>query len=169
VSAAEHWWDRPIRSVHRCGLRLDDGLEQELHDVAASAYPHETGGLLLGWWEGHVPVVAAWVEVPDSAARRDRWSRNERAAAAALSAARRSYPPHIGYVGDWHSHPADVGPSQADLRAIRRVSRQYEDAVALAVVRRGGRVDTRLAFRGRLTTTDMLVTTNIDPRSRSTY
>ncbi len=152
MSADEHWWYRPIRGVHRCGLRLSDELEQELHDVAATAYPHETGGLLLGWWNANVPVVAAWVAVPDPDARRNRWSRNEAAAADALIAARRNYPAHIGYVGDWHSHPADIGPSQSDTRAIRRVSRQYDDAVALAVVRRGGRVDTRLAHRGRLVT-----------------
>lgn len=163
MSADEHWWYRPIRSVHRCGLRLNDHLERELHDVAGSAYPNETGGLLLGWWEGLVPVIAAWVEVPDPAARRNRWSRNEAAAADALAAARRRYPSQVGYVGDWHSHPADVGPSQSDIQAIRRVSRQYDEGVALAVVRRGGRVDTRLAHQGRLATVDSLTAQHPNP------
>ena len=120
MSADDHWWYRPIRSVHRCGLRLGEGLEHELHEVAASVHPNETGGLLLGWWTGHVPVAVSFVEVPDPTARRNRWSRDEASAAAALEQARARYPPHVGYVGDWHSHPADVGPSQADIRAIRR-------------------------------------------------
>lgn len=124
--------------------------------MAASAHPTETGGLLLGWWSGPVPVAVAFVEVPDPCAHRNRWSRDEASAATALEQARTRYPAHVGYVGDWHSHPADVGPSPADIRAIRRVSRQYYDAVALAVVRRGGRVDTRLAHRGRLVTVDAL-------------
>lgn len=157
MSLDDHWYYRPIRAVHRCGLRLNSDLEAELHDVAAQAHPKETGGLLLGWWDGTVPVIAASVEVPDPNALRNRWSRDEGSAAQALEEARRRYPGHVGYVGDWHSHPADVGPSQADIRAIRRVSRQYDDAVALAVVRRGGRVDTRLAHRGRLTSVDTLM------------
>lgn len=163
MSADGHWWYRPIRSVHRCGLRLNDDLEQELHDVAASVHPTETGGLLLGWWDGPVPVVADWLEVPDPAARRNRWSRNEDAAADALAAARQSYPSHVGYIGDWHSHPADIGPSRADIRAIRRVSRQYDDAVALVVVRHGGQVDTRLAHQGRLVTVDSLTAQHPNP------
>lgn len=163
MSADDHWWYRPIRGVHRCGLRLSGDLEQELHEVAASAHPNETGGLLLGWWTGPVPVAVGFVEVPDPAALRNRWSRNEASATEALEDARRRYPAHVGYVGDWHSHPADVGPSQADIRAIRRVSRQYDDADVLAVVRRGGRVDTRLAHQGRLATVDSLTAQRPNP------
>lgn len=156
MSPDERWWYRPLRGVHRCELRLNDDVEEELHEAAARTHPAETGGLLLGWWENGVPVVSGWAEVPDPDATRNRWTRNEPAATAALTAARRVYPVHVGYLGDWHSHPAGVGPSPADVRALRRISRQYDEALALAVVRRGGRVETRLAYRGRLTTVDAL-------------
>lgn len=156
MSADEHWWYRPIRAVHRCGLTLDAALEEELHALAAAAHPRETGGLLLGWWQGGVPVVAAVVEVTDPNASSNRWSRDEDRATEALALARRTFPAHVGYVGDWHSHPADVGPSMQDLRAIRRASRQFDAPLVLAVARRGGRVDTRLAHQGRLTTVSTL-------------
>ncbi len=152
MSADEHWWYRPIRAVHRCGLLLDDGIETELHVLSELAHPKETGGLLLGWWQNAVPVVGAVIEVPDPAAGLNRWTRDEFSATRALELVRRTYPAHVGYVGEWHSHHADIGPSPQDLRAIRRVSRQFDDALVLAVARRRGRIDTRLAHRGRLTT-----------------
>src|SRR4029450_870181 len=78
---------------------------------ARQAAPNETGGLLLGWWEGTAVVVAHAVEVPDPDATSSRWTRHEDTAQAALDAALPD-PSHpwLGYVGDWHSHPAPVDP-----------------------------------------------------------
>lgn len=160
MSTDDHWWYRLIRNAHRCGVTLDVGLEAELHALAASAHPRETGGLLLGWWQGRVPHVVAAVEVADPDAGRDRWTRDEARAAQALECVRRTFPAHVGYVGEWHSHPGDVAPSMQDLRAIRRASRQFDDAIVLAVPRRGGPIDIRLAYRGRLTTVTALTSTD---------
>lgn len=122
-----------------------------LHELADKAHPLETGGLLLGWWEGDVPTILDSLEVPDSQAGHTSWRRREQAAQEALSRVlRQRNDPDLGYVGDWHSHPADVGASGADLRELCRVSRQYDRPVALAVVRRGGRVDLHFARAGRL-------------------
>ena len=30
--------------------------------------------------------------------------------------------PRLGYIGDWHSHPADVPPSRTDLASLRLIS-----------------------------------------------
>src|SRR4029450_6291089 len=82
---------------------------------ARQAAPNETGGLLLGWWEGTAVVVAHAVEVPDPDATSSRWTRHEDTAQAALDAALPD-PSHpwLGYVGDWHSHPAPVDCSTTD-------------------------------------------------------
>lgn len=156
MRADDHRFYRPIRAVHRCGLTLDAGLEAQLHALAAMAHPRETGGLLLGWWQHRVPVVIAVVEVADPNAGRNRWTRDETRATQALERVRRTFPAHVGYVGEWHSHPADVGPSMQDVRAIRRACRKFDEALVLAVVRHGGRIDTRLAHQGRLTTVSTL-------------
>lgn len=161
MSADEHWWFRPVRAVHRCGLSLSEEAETGLRECAGLSHPCETGGLLLGWWQDRVPVVVAAVEVPDPDAGHHRWSRDEPSAAQALERVRGAFPAHVGYVGDWHSHPADVGPSSQDLRAIRRASKQFDDPLVLAVARRGGRIDTRLAYRGRLTTVHALTTPHL--------
>ncbi len=53
----------------------------------------------------------------------------------------RSTDSRLGYLGDWHSHPCDVGPSSKDIRALRAIAREssgeYEDAVLLVVIRSG--------------------------------
>jgi len=97
-------------------------------------------------------VIAYALEVKDPRATRRRWTRNEAPARVALGKARRQGHKHLGYVGDWHSHPVNFGPSASDLRELRRVSRQYDQPTALAVVRHGGIVDMRLASAGHLTT-----------------
>lgn len=130
---------------------LEGPVAASLRKLAAKAHPLETGGLLLGWWEGNALAIVDCVEVPDPHAGRSSWLRREKVAQQALSRVLADRDdPHLGYVGDWHSHPADVGASRPDLRELRRVSRQYERQVALAVVRYGGRVDLSFALAGRL-------------------
>ena len=149
---AEHWFFRPLGDVNRCGLSVPGYIEELLRAQAEAAHPIETGGLLLGWWDQGVPAIAYALEVKDPRATRRRWTRNEAPARVALGKARRQGHKHLGYVGDWHSHPVNFGPSASDLRELRRVSRQYDQPTALAVVRHGGIVDMRLASAGHLTT-----------------
>jgi proteasome lid subunit RPN8/RPN11 len=135
---------------------VPDYVEDLLRAYACGARPLETGGLLLGWWNQQVPTIVFAIEVRDPHATRNCWTRDEGRAREALAQARRRGHKHVGYVGDWHSHPANVGPSGADLRELRRVSRQYDDPTVLVVVRDGGPIDMRLAVAGRLTTIDRL-------------
>ena len=43
-------------------------------------------------------------------------------------------PPVVGYVGEWHTHSADAGPSKTDLRALAATARLAEGPLALIVV-----------------------------------
>jgi len=118
--------------------------------AAAAARPRETGGLLLGWWDDGRVVVRHAVEVPDPHATTNSWSRDELRAQAALDAALAEYQhPWLGYVGDWHSHPAPCGASGQDLASIRRASRQYAQPLVLLIHRADGVVETIVARRGR--------------------
>lgn len=40
----------------------------------------------------------------------------------------------LGYVGEWHSHPAPVGLSETDAHALRTLARQARHPIALIVV-----------------------------------
>ncbi len=118
---------------------------------AEQTAPKETGGLLLGWWEDTTVIVGHAVEVPDPEATTNTWTRLEDAAQATLEAALRDLGhPWLGYVGDWHSHPAMLDASSTDELSLCRASSQYAKPLALLIHRPGGRLDVRVACQGRL-------------------
>lgn len=126
--------------------------------AAVAAHPRETGGLLLGWWDADQIVVRHVVEVSDPGATSNSWSRDQPGAQAALDATLHEHEhPWLGYVGDWHSHPAQCGASRQDVASIRRASKQYPEPLALLVHRLGGTFDYVIAHRGRRRSATVLV------------
>lgn len=150
--SGDHWYFRTIGDVPRSGLELSAHVHTRVRGYSDRSHPRETGGILLGWWTNGLPVAVDAIELPDDRATRTRWTRRRVSADRALGNAVQRLGLHVGYIGDWHSHPADVPPSWRDLHQLRTDSRDYPNALALAVVRHGGRIDTRLALAGRLTT-----------------
>lgn len=138
------------------GVAVHPAAARVITAAAAAAAPRETGGLLVGWWEPQRIVVAHALEVPDPDAGPHGWTRQERAAQCALDAAlRKCEHPWLGYVGDWHSHPAPRGASPTDLCSIRRASRQYRHPLLLLVHRADGLLEAQVAARGRLRAADL--------------
>ena len=118
--------------------------------ASAAAAPAETGGILLGWWDGGLVVIRHAMEVPDADATTTGWTRNEQRAQIVLAAALAEHAhPWLGYVGDWHTHPAPCGPSRQDERSIRRASRGYAMPLLLLVYRSDQRLEARAARGGR--------------------
>lgn len=114
-------------------------VEQQAWDAMVAAAGadamRETGGVLLGWRHDRGVYVQAAVQVPDARARHTLYRRRHRPAAEVLEAALVDLPAGspVGYVGEWHSHPAPTGPSWVDRREMRRISKQRTDAVGLLV------------------------------------
>jgi hypothetical protein len=49
--------------------------------------------------------------------------------------------PRLGYLGDWHSHPADIGPSSVDSASMRRLGADVDAGCThpvLIIARRRG-------------------------------
>ena len=122
------WWPWA-----RCALVIAVDATKELHQYAKAGQDHETGGLLLGYRADRAIMVVEVVEVRDADAAHGSYTRRQAVAQAALDMAVDGRNQLVGYVGDWHSHPAPVPPSKVDRHAIRRVSRQYDQPVALLV------------------------------------
>lgn len=57
--------------------------------------------------------------------------------------------PWLGYVGDWHSHPAPCAASARDRVSIQRASRQYDQPLVLLIHCPEGAIETIAAHRGR--------------------
>lgn len=121
--------DRPLVRVSRQALALAGR-----HAIEAG--PHEIGGVLVGWWEG--PSAAAVHElllVADPSAGRNHYVREHAAAQETLRAYLEDIShPHVGYVGEWHSHPAPQLPSGIDCATVSSISIRSRRAVALLVL-----------------------------------
>lgn len=125
----------------RWRLWLSEQPRHSIEHAAARAHPRETGGVLLGVYvKGRRPWVTAAVEVISPVATGTYY---ELAAGAAPQVTERAAreDARLGYLGLWHTHPADVGASALDLRSMREVAAAPESGgrpVLLIARRRGG-------------------------------
>ncbi|MFP5321568.1 MAG: Mov34/MPN/PAD-1 family protein, partial [Acidimicrobiia bacterium] len=108
----------------------------ELVEHASVDPMRETGGILLGWRQPNGIHVEQALEISDRQAGHTWYRRRHAPAEAALAAVLEQVPKDsdLGYVGEWHTHPAPVGPSFCDRRELRRISGKTTHEVALLVV-----------------------------------
>lgn len=146
------------RRYRRVRVRIAANAADTLRRHAQQGRPRERGGLLLGWWSDGDIVIRHAVEVLDPTATSTTWTRHQPAAQQALDETRAQYAdPRIGYVGDWHTHPASIGISSTDETAVRRASRQYPEPTALLVVLPDGSLDVRASQAGRLQSAHIVI------------
>ncbi len=113
-------------------------LSRDAHETIASstakALPNETGGILLGYRVGSDFTVTAALVVEGKRTStsfvRDDVEAN-RLLAEFLEERAPTDP--VGYIGEWHSHPAAVGPSSQDISSIRGIAKQHADPLILLV------------------------------------
>lgn len=138
-------------------VRID--LSADAYETIASEtarhLPRETGGILLGYREGLTVVVTHALLVAGNGATPHRYVRDDARANVVLTnfLKERAEEDPIGYVGEWHSHPAPVGPSLTDVAALRATCKAADGPVALLVYAPGeanqfyGMVASRRRFR----------------------
>ena len=130
--------------------QLNDSAITAIQEAAGRAAPKETGGILLGWWEEKNIVIDIAVEVVDHEATGNSWVRRQTEAQRVLDVElAKSGNPILGYVGDWHCHPAPVGASRRDLDSLAESSMQYPNPLALIVRLSDATVRVYAAERGR--------------------
>lgn len=112
-----------------------EALERATAD-ARTALPLETGGILLGFRTPDLIVVTRTLTVPDPFSGRRTYLRRRGKAQVQMTQALRQAPPVVGYVGEWHTHPADVPPSSIDTNALAATARATSQPVALIVLSR---------------------------------
>lgn len=103
-------------------------------EAGSAALPRETGGILLGFRIRDGVVVTRFLLVEDENSSTHSYLRRRRPAQRQLDAVRRHAGLAAGYVGDWHTHPEDVGPSRSDVRSIAAACRDAGGQVALIVL-----------------------------------
>lgn len=115
-------------------------VSADAHETIASEtakrLPLETGGILLGYREVDNVVITHALVVDGGGATKDRYVRDDVRANKRLAEflSDREEDDPIGYVGEWHSHPAPSGgPSTIDRNAMRAAAKAAGGPVALLV------------------------------------
>lgn len=141
---------------------LAESAQHHLIQAAKRSHPNETGGILLGLNANGTPWITHIVEIPSDDRGRSHYRLPGGQTQAAVHAAREK-DPRLGYLGEWHSHPADVAPSPTDRATMRRLTylRQPRFGPVLIVARRtnnGYNLDTRQIVFSRLCTRSLTTT-----------
>jgi Prokaryotic homologs of the JAB domain len=114
----------------------------DLERAAADAHPKETGGILVGvHTAGLRPWIVHAVEIPSKDSGRAHYVVPARRRRQVVERLRKLHDPRLGYLGEWHSHPMDVGASSTDLESIQAIANDRASGCqrpVLFVVRRAG-------------------------------
>lgn len=121
-------------------LLLSEKAQQDMTWAAHRSHPIETGGILVGVHVNGQPWVTAAVEILSPERGRRHYKIPARTTQPAVLAAREA-DPRLGYLGDWHSHPSDSGPSRTDLATLALISIKHprEPNPTMIVVRRSAK------------------------------
>jgi integrative and conjugative element protein (TIGR02256 family) len=134
---------------------IDEGVIADLRAARQQALPAETGGVLLGYVDFNVKaivIVDALAAPPDSKGTRSWFERGTEGLAAAVAEAARRTAGIVGYVGEWHSHPAghDAAPSGHDLIQLAELAMlMHEDGLPVLQLIVGDNDDLRI-MRGEV-------------------
>lgn len=105
-------------------LLVSETAQSTMTAAALQAYPNETGGILIGVHLDGEPWVTAAIEIASTDRGRNHYRIPSGATQPAVHAARR-VDRRVGYLGDWHSHPSDIGPSPTDLATLALISMRH--------------------------------------------
>src|SRR5438309_6929742 len=97
----------------RDGVLLAELAADKLVERSGSAAPFETGGILLGILGDGKPWIVRAIEIPSGAPAPQAYELPAGVTQCAVREARIE-DPRLGYLGDWHSHPADSAASGID-------------------------------------------------------
>ncbi|MGF6899714.1 ThiF family adenylyltransferase [Paraburkholderia sp. GAS348] len=130
-------------------LYIDTGVEAELRSLRKDAFPNETGGILLGYYDfnvGAAVVVAGLSAPPDSVSTPTSFKRGTAGVADAVAEAHRRTNGVVGYIGEWHSHPpgCSASPSREDLVQLAHLAHGMLDDGLPAVQLIIGEEDVRI-------------------------
>lgn len=135
--------------VRRPRLWLSERAQVAIEEAARRAHPDETGGVLVGvYGDNGRPWVVEAVEVPSAHAGSTYYELPAGARPKVVDTSR-VRDRRLGYVGDWHSHPAGVGPSETDVTTMKEVAKDARDDCDHPVLLIARRVNEAYRLDGR--------------------
>ncbi len=92
-----------------------------MKEAASNAHPDETGGILIGVYINDRPWVTNSVQIETAEARHNFYRLPSGARPRAVDELRK-IDTRLGYLGEWHSHPAVIGPSLKDKLSMTSIA-----------------------------------------------
>lgn len=127
-------------------VRIAESALAVIRSASLATAPNETGGILVGVRvEGGLWVTHA-IEVKPALGVYARYEIPAGVTPGLVRAAR-AKDKRIGYLGDWHSHPEDVGASSTDRHTMARLARSLRASHVMIVAlpdERGYHFDSRV-------------------------
>ncbi len=123
----------PCIEINECGWRVvyDRAIHAKLKAERQRAIPLETGGVVLGYIDQKLKTIFM-VDVleapPDSESSKTHFIRGVEGLNERIGDAESRTAKIVGYIGEWHSHPAFVPPSPS--RYDKRLVNYLADALA---------------------------------------
>lgn len=125
------WQDSTLT---RPKVLVADEIMSWLKNEGLRSLPFETGGILAGFRSENQVVITRASVVQDPRSGSTTYKLTASSATNALAKLKADAPEVVGYVGDWHTHPADAPPSHLDRASMTKVARSSSDIIALLVL-----------------------------------
>jgi proteasome lid subunit RPN8/RPN11 len=109
--------------VNTSSAWLSEEAAKTIEVAAREHHPNEIGGVLLGVSVAGRPWITEATVVPTGEGTPTYYELPAGARHQAVDRARER-DARLGYLGDWHSHPADIGPSGTDRGTMRELATQ---------------------------------------------
>jgi integrative and conjugative element protein (TIGR02256 family) len=114
-------------SVAKCDLLVAADAADLILRLSQRDWPLETGGALAGFATPEMIVIThATGPGPSAERRRSSFQRDGEFTQEAVDQIFEKTARCSDYIGEWHSHPAPVGPSTIDISAMAMISRSPE-------------------------------------------
>jgi integrative and conjugative element protein (TIGR02256 family) len=98
-------------------------------------YPKETGGILAGYMEkGIIMITHATGPGPKAIHTRASFLRDGEYCQAELDKIFEHTTGTTDYLGEWHSHPFNIGPSRRDRHSLREIAMDAKYAISAPIM-----------------------------------
>lgn len=124
-----HLRDRDLPAA----IQISETAQATMRATSGDAAPNETGGVLIGTRVGGLPTIDRAVELPPADPTPTRYQLAANRINEAVEQAR-SDDGRLGYLGEFHSHPSDHGPSSTDRRMMQRLLRDPDTGHPILIV-----------------------------------
>ncbi len=102
-------------------LLIAEQVKKDMETMSAAALPCETGGILVGVKARRGIWIVGAVELAEKRSP-GHYTVPKDATKPAVRYAQETIDSRVGYVGEWHSHTGDFGPSSRDRATMRAIA-----------------------------------------------